>query len=72
MSSSKPLDGYLNDHLAGSTVALELIGKLRSNNEETAFGTFLAELDDEIQADRATLEQVMESLGVSRGAIRQA
>jgi hypothetical protein len=72
VSSSKPLDGYLNDHLAGSTVALELIGKLRSNNEETAFGTFLAELDDEIQADRATLEQVMESLGVSRGAIRQA
>jgi hypothetical protein len=69
---SEPLGGYLNDHLTGSVVALELIGKLRSTNGGTPLGAFLDELEVDVQADRASLEQAMDSLGVSQGTIRRA
>ena len=72
MSSSPPLHGYLNDHLAGSVVALELIDKLRSNNEDAAFTSFLDELKAEIETDRTVLEEVMQTLGVSHSTVRQA
>ena len=72
MSPSEPLHGYLSDHLAGSEVALELIDKMRSRNDGTAFGGFLDGLKTEIESDRASLERVMRTLGVSRSAIKQA
>jgi hypothetical protein len=72
VAPTKPLGGYLNDHLTGSVVALGLIGKLRSSNDGTALGAFLDELEVDVQADRGSLEQAMGSLGVSRGTIRQA
>jgi hypothetical protein len=72
MSASGPLDGYLNDHLAGSAAALELIDKMRSHNDGTAFGGFLAGLKTEIQTDRASLERVMRTLGISRSVVKEA
>jgi hypothetical protein len=72
VSDSTPLSDYLNDHLAGSEVALELLDKMCSRDGGSGFGEFLKELRSEIKADRATLEQVMETLGVAPGRIRQA
>ena len=43
---------YLNDHLAGATLGVELARRLRSSNEgEAEFGQPLARLCAEIEAD---------------------
>ena len=60
------------DHFAGSAAAIELIAKLRSTNGDGEFGACLAELELDVEADRAALEQVMEALEVSPSAIKVA
>jgi hypothetical protein len=57
---------YLNDHLAGSTVGLELARRLAGN------GDALATIAEEIGEDRATLTTVMERLSVSRDPAKLA
>jgi hypothetical protein len=66
------LEVYLNDHLGGSAAGVEVAEKLRSRNEGTPFGTTLAELVLEIKEDRATLENLMDRLGIERNPAKQA
>jgi hypothetical protein len=64
---------YLNDHLAGSTVGVELCRRLHSSNRDDAeFGQPLAELCVEIEADRETLKRLMKRLGIDRGVVKPA
>lgn len=64
---------YLNDHLAGATAGVELARRLRgSNAEDAVFGEPLAKICAEIEADRVTLERVIERLGFSRSPIKPA
>lgn len=57
---------YLNDHLAGATGGVELVHRAHSSNQGTKLGEALGEVRVEIEADRATLERVMERLEVKR------
>jgi hypothetical protein len=61
---------YLNDHLAGSTVGVELSRRARGSNEGTPLGEFLAALAAEIEEDRQTLGEVMEAAGVGRDRLK--
>jgi hypothetical protein len=61
----KYLSIHLNDHLAGSTVALELVKRAARENEGSELGAFLNGLATEIAADRRTLVGIMSLLGVS-------
>jgi hypothetical protein len=63
-SASKYLATYLNDHYAGATGGLALARRAASENEGSELGAFLSELADEIEADRATLGEIMSALGV--------
>ncbi len=54
---------YLQDHLAGSTAGLELARRARGQNEGNPYGEPLAKLADDIEADRRSLESVMDDLG---------
>jgi hypothetical protein len=54
---------YLQDHLAGSTGGLELARRARGANEGTPYGDPLAKLADDIEADRRSLESLMDELG---------
>jgi hypothetical protein len=54
---------YLQDHLAGSTGGVELARRARGANEGTPYGEPLAKLADDIEADRRSLESIMEDLG---------
>jgi hypothetical protein len=65
VAASKYLATYLNDHLAGSTVGLELVRRAASENDGTPLGHFLAGLAEEIAEDRRALEEIMETLGVA-------
>lgn len=61
---------YLNDHLAGSTVGVELSRRARGSNKGTPLGEFLATLTVEIEEDRDTLEEVMEAVGAGRDRLK--
>ena len=62
---------YLNDHLAGATLGVELARRLRGSNEGDArFGPPLADVCAEIEADRATLTAVMDRLGVGESRLK--
>ena len=66
----KLLGSYLNDHLAGATVGLELARRARSQNRDTRFGTVLEQLVGEIEEDRRTLEDLMERLGIGKDRVK--
>jgi hypothetical protein len=58
---------YLNDHLAGATVGVELTRRAAGENAGSALGTFLHDsLLPEIAEDRETLERLMRHLGCTR------
>jgi hypothetical protein len=62
---------YLNDHLAGATLGVELARRLRSSNKDDAeFGQPLSQLCAEIEGDRETLERLMEQLEVGRDPVK--
>lgn len=63
---------YLNDHLAGAAAGVEMSERLRENNEGTPFGGVLNEMVLEIKEDRATLENLMDRLGIERSGGKQA
>lgn len=69
----KRLAIYLNDHLAGAALGVELARRLRSSNRgDSEFGPPLAEICTEIEADRETLIRLMERLEVERGQLKPA
>ncbi|HEX5989223.1 MAG TPA: hypothetical protein VFY75_03290 [Solirubrobacterales bacterium] len=62
---------YLNDHLAGAALGVELARRLRSSNSgDPEMGEPLARICAEIEADRETLVQLTERLGFSRDRIK--
>ena len=62
---------YLNDHLAGATLGVELARRLRGSNEDDPqFGPVLAEVCAEIEADRETLKAAMDQLGVGQSKLK--
>jgi hypothetical protein len=63
---------YLNDHFAGSTLGIELAGRLVGNNADNEFAPALRELRDEIAEDRETLQRLMTGLGVNRDRLKVA
>ena len=68
----KELDSYLNDHLAGSISALELIAHWVEVHKGEPLGSFFVETEREIKADQDTLREVMRNLGVEESKMRQA
>ena len=62
---------YLNDHLAGATLGVELARRLRaSNQDEPEFGPVLGEVCGEIEADRETLKTMMDRLAVGQSKLK--
>jgi hypothetical protein len=66
MLDRKLLGTYLNDHLAGSTVGLELAKRARGSNEGNEYGAVLERISREIEEDRETLQRLMASLEIKR------
>jgi hypothetical protein len=62
---------YLNDHLAGSMIGVELARRARAENEGTPIGEYLGVLLGELREDRATLENVMLALGLTRDWLKE-
>lgn len=62
---------YLNDHLAGATLGVEMARRLQgSNRDDPEFGSPLREICAEIEADRETLKTIMGRLGVGQSKLK--
>jgi hypothetical protein len=62
---------YLNDHLAGATLGVELARRLRSSNRsDPEFGEPLARICAEIEEDCDTLVRLMEKLEIGRDQVK--
>jgi hypothetical protein len=70
--ANESLTTYLNDHLAGSVVALELLDHLEADGAATAQASALAGVHADIEADRQELEAFMVQLGIAVSAPRKA
>jgi len=71
-TDDKRLAIYLNDHLAGSTVGVELVQRIAGSNRGTPLGSMLDRLTVEVREDRAVLERLMEELGAGQDRIKVA
>ena len=69
---NEALTTYLNDHLAGSVIALELLDLLVAERDGTADESALVRLHAEITEDRETLKALMAQLTVETSRPRQA
>ena len=65
MQANERLAIYLNDHLAGSVIALEMLEDLADDPE-------IAQLREDILADREVLERLMSRTGAEISQPRQA
>ena len=63
---------YLNDHLAGSVAAIEMIDNLIEHHPEDRFGKFFRDLRNEIHADQEKLRDLIQKVGAEESVIRKA
>jgi hypothetical protein len=68
--SKEHLSTYLNDHLAGSNLALEIIDHLRSENPDLRLPLVALKID--IEEDRHQLKLLMDRLNVAESRVRKA
>jgi hypothetical protein len=70
--ANEHLATYLNDHLAGSVVAVELMGNLETAYADTPIANFVNGIRLEVEADQRELQQLMSQLEISESRTRQA
>ena len=63
---------YLNDHLAGSVGAIEMIDHLIETDEDKSIAQFCKELREKITADQDELREMMRALGIKESSVRKA
>jgi hypothetical protein len=65
-----PIETYLNDHLAGSTVAIELLEHLESSHD-AEWAVFFRTLRADIESDRGKLETLMKEMDIDQSKLRK-
>jgi hypothetical protein len=70
-SMSEPLVTYLNDHLGGAQIAVQLLEAMRDQNDDQEFRQFASVLLPEIQADDQMLRHIVETIGSGPSGIKQ-
>ena len=69
---NKALAKYLNDHLAGSVAAIELLDHLIDRNDGTDKERGFTQLRSEVEEDQKVLKQILESVGGKESSMRKA
>jgi hypothetical protein len=70
--SIKNLTTYLNDHLAGSVMALEVIQHAAKPSAGTPLARFLEQLHGEIEEDQTMVRDLLRRLDVSENPVKKA
>ena len=69
--ATQPLTTYLNDHLAGSVAALELLEHLIERHADMPWAGSLTELRGEIEEDQTALRDLLQRLGEAESATKK-
>jgi hypothetical protein len=72
MPEPRPLEVYLNDHLAGATGACEVARNAAEKFAGTPHRDFLRQFVTEVEEDRATLEEMIRTVGGTPNPLKQA
>lgn len=72
MADKKLLSIYLNDHLAGAVVGVELAKRTLRSNRGNDLGAYLEGLVPELVEDRGTLRSIMHQLGARTSRVKPA
>ena len=70
--SRDALQTYLNDHLAGSVMAIELAERTIRENEGGPVAARLSPLVEQIREDQTVLKGVIERLGTGESSLKKA
>jgi hypothetical protein len=70
--SRDSLTTYLNDHLAGSVAALELLDHMIRLQRGKAVQPALSEIRREVEEDQKTLQELLRAVGGKESRMRQA
>jgi hypothetical protein len=70
--SSKALRTYLNDHLAGSVAALELLDYLTDLHSDPARKQLFVGLRAEVEEDQEVLQRLLDQVGGEESPVRKA
>ena len=68
--ANKNLSIYLNDHLAGSTLGVDLAKRIADQNEGTELGAFMSGIALEVDEDRDELKRLMDDLQVDQDRVK--
>ncbi len=71
-TTTEYLETYLQDHRAGAAMGSDLARRVAEENVGTPYEDFLLGLAQEIDADVALLEEVMDAFGVAKPALKIA
>jgi hypothetical protein len=69
---SNPLGTYVNDHLGGAQIAIQLLQAMRDQHDDPKYREFARVLLPEIEADDRTLRSIAERIGSSPSAMKEA
>jgi len=69
---TSPLSTYLHDHLAGATLAIELLEHMRRQHHADFVGAFASELLLDIEMDRTSLQQIAIRFGEPSNVVKEA
>ncbi len=70
--SQETLSAYLNDHLAGSIGAVEMVQRSITENAGNLYGRRLEEILKEIQKDQTLLQDLIERIGSTENPLKKA
>jgi hypothetical protein len=70
--SSKALHTYLNDHLAGSVAAVELLDHLADLHQDADRKGLFTSLRAEVEEDQKVLQQLLHQMGGKESTVRKA
>jgi hypothetical protein len=66
------LESYLNDHVAGSVAAIELLDHLVESSEDRGRKQFFEEIRTDVNEDQETLRGILRALGAEESGFRKA
>jgi hypothetical protein len=69
---SEPLATYVNDHLGGAQIAVQVLEAMQGQHEEQRFRDLAKALLPEIQADDETLRSISAAIESSPSVVKQA
>src|SRR6204780_2454908 len=67
---SEALAVYLHDHLAGASMAIDLLESMRKEHAGQPLGQFAGRLQLEVKADRDVLQALAERIGAGSNAFK--